>query len=162
MGMTAPAAIRDSDLLYERAFQEHWRPVFRFMLAWTNDWSAAEDLTQEAFVRLWQNRDRVDWIEPVLPWLLVTGRRLATDRFRALRRHVLPQHRGFTFDEASREQWLDVQAALKTLSGLERTAVVLTLFEGIPTADVADLLATTPGAIRAALSRAREKLEEAR
>jgi RNA polymerase sigma factor (sigma-70 family) len=162
MGMTVPAVIRDSELLYERAFQHDWRPVFRFMLAWTNDWNAAEDLTQEAFVRLWQNRDRVDWLEPVLPWLLFTGRRLATDRFRALRRHVLPPGQAITLDEASRAEWLDIQAALKTLSGLERTAVVLTLFEGVPTAEVADLLSTTPGAIRAAVSRAREKLEEAR
>jgi RNA polymerase sigma-70 factor (ECF subfamily) len=160
--MTVQSAVRDSDLLYERAFGEHWRPVFRFVLAWTNDWSAAEDLTQEAFVRLWQNRDRVDWNEPVLPWLLVTGRRLATDRFRALRRRVLPSRQSSTFDESSRAEWLDVQVALETLSGLERTAVVLTLFEGLSTADVADLLATTPGAIRAAVSRAREKLEEAR
>ena len=156
------AAVRDAELLYERAFQQYWRPVFRFTLAWTNDWSAAEDLTQEAFVRLWQNRDKVDWNDPVLPWLLVTGRRLATDRFRTLRRHVLPPHQGVAFDESSRAEWLDVQAALKTLSGLERTAVVLTLFEGVSTADVADLLATTPGAIRAAVSRAREKLEEGR
>jgi len=79
--MTVHAAVRDAELLYERAFQQYWRPVFRFTLAWTNDWSAAEDLTQEAFVRLWQNRDKVDWNDPVLPWLLVTGRRLATDRF---------------------------------------------------------------------------------
>lgn len=162
MGMTVHAAVRDAELLYERAFQQYWRPVFRFTLAWTNDWSAAEDLTQEAFVRLWQNRDKVDWNDPVLPWLLVTGRRLATDRFRTLRRHVLPPHQGVAFDESSRAEWLDVQAALKTLSGLERTAVVLTLFEGVSTADVADLLATTPGAIRAAVSRAREKLEEGR
>jgi DNA-directed RNA polymerase specialized sigma24 family protein len=75
---------------------------------------------------------------------------------------VLPPHQGVAFDESSRAEWLDVQAALKTLSGLERTAVVLTLFEGVSTADVADLLATTPGAIRAAVSRAREKLEEGR
>ena len=60
-----------------------------------------------------------------------------------------------------RDQWLDVQAALKTLSPLERTAVVLTLFEGASTADVVAILNTTPGAIRAAVSRAREKLEEA-
>ena len=162
MGVTVQAAIRDSDLLYERAFDQHWRPVFRFVLAWTNDWGAAEDLTQEAFVRLWQNRNRVDWNEPILPWLLVAGRHLATDRFRALRRRVLPQSEPAGLDESVRARWLDVQAALSNLSALERTAVVLTLFEGASTADVAEILNTTPGAIRAAVSRAREKLEEAR
>jgi len=48
------------------------------------------------------------------------------------------------------------------LSALERTAVVLTLFEGASPADVAEILNTTPGAIRAAVSRAREKLEQER
>ena len=121
MGMTVQAAIRDADLLYERAFDQHWRPVFRFVLAWTNDWAAAEDLTQEAFVRLWQNRNRIDWSEPVLPWLLVTGRRLVTDRFRTLRRRVLPPPAPSSFDESLRARWLDVQATLKNLSPLERT-----------------------------------------
>jgi RNA polymerase sigma factor (sigma-70 family) len=153
---------RDLELQYERAFSENWRPVFRFLLAWTNDWNEAEELAQEAFLRLWRSRDRVDWSGPVLPWLLVAGRRLATDRFRALRRQVLPRHEPATLDENVRERWLDVQAGMRALSGLERTAMVLTAFEGVPTAEVAEILNTTPGAIRAAVSRAREKLEEQR
>jgi hypothetical protein len=30
---------------FEAAYAAAWLPVFRFALAWTNDWSAAEDLT---------------------------------------------------------------------------------------------------------------------
>ena len=162
MGMAVDVGIGDLELRYERAFEDHWRTVFRFVLAWTNDWAAAEEIAQEAFVRLWQNRSRIDWSEPVLPWLLVTGRRLAMDRFRAIRRRVLPSRTAPDLDESARDRWIDVQAALARLSGLERTAMVLTLFEGAPTSEVAELLNTTPGAIRAAVSRAREKLEEAR
>ena len=160
--MRAQAAINETEILYERAFDEHWAAVFKFLLAWTNDWPAAEDLTQEAFVRLWRDRDRLDWSQPVLPWLLVAGRRLATDRFRALRRRVLgaPQHS--SMDDHLHDRWLDVQAAMAALSGLERTAVVLNLIFGSSTAEVAELLDTTPGAIRAAIARAREKLEAAR
>jgi RNA polymerase sigma-70 factor, ECF subfamily len=162
MGMRVETAVRDSDYLYERAFQEDWSAVFKFLLAWTNDWAAAEDLTQEAFLRLWRSRDRVDWSEPILPWLLVTGRRLATDRFRTLRRLVFGAAQATTIDESLHDRWLDVQAAMARLSGLERTAVVLTLINGSSTAETAELLGTTPGAIRAAVGRAREKLEEAR
>lgn len=39
-------AIESVDLLYERAFEAHWDDVFRFSLAWTNDWAAAEDMAQ--------------------------------------------------------------------------------------------------------------------
>ena len=65
------ALAESTELAYERAFQTHWGDVFRFALAWTNDWAAAEDLAQEAFLRLWDNRGRLDWDRPVLPWLLV-------------------------------------------------------------------------------------------
>ena len=64
------AIAESTDVLYERAFAAHWSDVFRFALAWTNDWAAAEDLAQEAFLRLWDNRAKLDWDRPVLPWLL--------------------------------------------------------------------------------------------
>ena len=50
------ALAETTELAYERAFQTHWSDVFRFALAWTNDWAAAEDLAQEAFLRLWDHR----------------------------------------------------------------------------------------------------------
>src|SRR5678816_2496049 len=70
-GVTTIVAIAEpSDFAYERAFEAHWTDVFRFALAWTNEWTAAEDLAQDAYVRLWNHRDRLDWSRPVLPWLL--------------------------------------------------------------------------------------------
>ena len=153
------AAVDAPDLDYQVAFERHWDDVFRFSLAWTNDWAAAEDLAQDAFVRLWQNRATLDWDRSVLPWLLVAARRLATDRFRSLRRRVLPRSTESTFDEAMRDTWLDVQSAMSTLSPLERTAIVLTAVEGWSYAVVAAAVGTTDGALRAAVSRAREKLE---
>jgi RNA polymerase sigma-70 factor, ECF subfamily len=160
--MTSRVAVADiADLHYADAFQQHWQDIFRFSLAWTNDWSAAEDLTQDAFLRLWQQRLSLDWERPVLPWLLVAARRLATDRFRSLRRRVLPRPPEPTFDEPVRVRWLDVRAAMGGLSPLERTALVMTAIEGWSYAEVALAVGTTDGALRAAVSRARSKLEVA-
>lgn len=155
------AAVNDADLNYERAFEIHWNDVFRFSLAWTNDWSAAEDLAQDTYLRLWQHRATLDWDRPVLPWLLVAARHLATDRFRALSRRILPHASDTAFDESTQARWLDVRAAMGRLSTLERTALVLTAIEGWSYAEVATALGTSDGALRAAVSRAREKLEVA-
>lgn len=163
-GVTTIVAIAEpTDLAYERAFESHWTDVFRFALAWTNDWTAAEDLAQDAYVRLWGHRDRLDWSRPVLPWLLVTTRRLATDRFRTLRRHLLaPTHEAsIDADPSLRARWLDVCAGMSTLSPLERAALVLTTVQGATYDEAGALLSTTPGALRAAVSRARTKLENA-
>jgi RNA polymerase sigma-70 factor (ECF subfamily) len=150
-----------TEIAYERAFEEHWSDVFRFALAWTNDWTAAEDLAQEAYLRLWNQRARLDWNRPVLPWLLVTTRRLATDRFRALRRRLLPTSQPATLDQAVQARWLDVCAAMAELSPLERTALVMTAVEGATYEEAGRVLGTTAGALRAAVSRARTKLEAA-
>jgi RNA polymerase sigma-70 factor, ECF subfamily len=158
---THVAAIEPAELAYQRAYDEHWPDVFRFALAWTNDWAAAEDLAQESYLRLWNQRDRLDWSRPALPWLLVTTRRLATDRFRRLRRLIAPPARPESLNEAVHDRWLDVAAAMERLSPLERTALVLTAVEGASYEEAATVLDTTAGALRAAVSRARQKLEDA-
>jgi RNA polymerase sigma-70 factor (ECF subfamily) len=164
LSVTTTMAIAEPiDLAYERAFEEHWTDVFRFALAWTNDWTSAEDLAQEAYLRLWNHRGQLDWGRPVLPWLLVTTRRLATDRFRVLRRRLLaPTHAvAIDTDPALRTRWLDVSAAMRDLSPLERTALVMTAIQGATYEEAGRVLGTTAGALRAAVSRARAKLENA-
>jgi RNA polymerase sigma-70 factor (ECF subfamily) len=149
------------DFAYDRAFEAHWSDVFRFALAWTNDWAEAEDLTQEAYLRLWNHRSQLDWDRPVLPWLLVTTRRLATDRFRKFRRRLLSSPQPAALDAAVQARWLDVRAAMGDLSSLERSALVMTAIEGATYEEAAGVLGTTAGALRAAVSRARTKLESA-
>jgi RNA polymerase sigma-70 factor, ECF subfamily len=157
--MTQVAMSGATEIAYERAYEEHWSDVFRFALAWTNDWGAAEDLAQESYLRLWDHRARLDWERPVLPWLLVTTRRLATDRFRRLRRFLTPTVAQRSMDESVHVRWLDVAAAMAELSALERTAIVMTLIEGISYDEASRVLDTSPGALRSAVSRARAKLE---
>ncbi|MEP6639698.1 MAG: RNA polymerase sigma factor [Chloroflexota bacterium] len=160
--MTTHMAIAEpTDLAYERVYEAHWADVFRFALAWTNDWGSAEDLAQEAYVRLWNHRGQLDWERPVLPWLLVTTRRLATDRFRLLRRRMSPISPPDALDAATHVRWLDVRAAMTDLSPLERTALVMTAVEGASYDEAARVLGTSAGALRAAVSRARTKLEAA-
>jgi RNA polymerase sigma-70 factor (ECF subfamily) len=151
---------------YAHAYESLWGDVFRFALSWTNDWAAAEDLAQEAFARLWRERDRLDWSETVLPWLVVTTRRLAQDRFRALRRRLTGRGGSAgppaTLESGVAERWLDVRDALAVLAPAERSALLLTAVDGHTYEEAAALLGTTAGALRAAASRARRKLEDAR
>ncbi len=133
--------------------------MYRLAVAWTNDQGAAEEIAQEVFLRLWKDRVRIDWSNPVLPWLLVVARRLATDRFRKLRRQLRrPTVRELTMDEGMRARWLDVQSAFATLSPQERSAIVSVTILGLTPAEVGTALGVSPGAVRSAVSRARMKL----
>ena len=160
---TVDAAAEAAVPAFEMAYEQAWLPVFRFALAWTNDWTAAEDLAQESFLRLWHRRDEVDWSEPVLPWLLVTTRRSATDRFRRLRRSLTF---GAPFatapDSDARLEWLDLRAGFGRLSPLERSALVLTTIEDLDAAAAGAILGIGANAVRSAASRGRQKLRGAR
>jgi len=121
----------------------------------------AEDIMQEAYLRLWKHREAIDWDRAVLGWLLVTARNLARNRFRALSRQVGQRRTDELLDETMHARWLDIRAAFGGLSPLERTALIMTAVEGWTYADAAKVLDTSEGALRAAVSRARQKLETA-
>jgi RNA polymerase sigma-70 factor, ECF subfamily len=151
----------DDERRFDTAFRETWLAVFRFAVAWTNDLHSAEDIAQEAFTRLWDRRDSVDWDRPVIGWLLVVTRRLATDRFRRrLAPRVAPRVRDLNEDGVA--AWLDVRAAFGRLSAKERAALISVGLLGFTPDEAAEPLGMSAGAVRAAVSRAREKLESER
>lgn len=136
-------------------------PVYRFALAMTNDLSEADDVAQEAFVRLWARRASIDWGEPVLGWLLVTARRIALDRFRRLARvlrlgSATPRPAGI--DAATVERFVDLRSELARLTPAERTAILLSAVEGWSADEIGAALGISAGAVRASASRGRAKL----
>lgn len=151
----------EDDRRFDETYRENWPAVFRFAVAWTNDLSSAEELAQEAFTRLWDRRASVDWERPVIGWLLVVVRRLATDRFRRLRTPFSgPRVRDLNEDGIA--AWLDVRAAFGRLSARERAALISVGLLGFTPDEASEPLGMTAGAVRAAVSRARGKLESER
>lgn len=157
--MTAPGPSPDD--AFQRAAEELWTPVYRFALAMTNDLAEADDVAQEAFVRLWDRRAAVDWSEPILGWLLVTARRVSLDRFRRLARALrlrpaTPTSLGV--DPATIDAFVDLRAQLAGLTAAERTAILLSAVEGWSPDEIGAALGISAGAVRAAASRGRAKL----
>ena len=151
----------DVQRCFDDTFRVTWPAVFRFAVAWTNDLHSAEDIAQEAFTRLWDRRDSVDWERPILGWLLVVTRRIATDRFRR-RLPLLGAPRVRDLGEDGVAAWLDVRAAFGRLSAKERAALISVGLLGFTPDEASEPLGMSPGAVRAAVSRAREKLESER
>ncbi len=157
--MTGPDPSPDD--AFQRAAEELWTPVYRFALAMTNDLAEADDVAQEAFVRLWGRRSSIDWSEPVLGWLLVAARRVALDRFRRLARALRlgsPSPGPAGLDAATIERFVDLRTELAVLTRAERTAILLSAVEGWSADEIGAALGISAGAVRAAASRGRAKL----
>ncbi len=157
--MTEPKPSPDD--AFQRAAEELWTSVFRFALAMTNDLAEADDIAQEAFVRLWTRRAAIDWGEPVLGWLLVTARRIATDRFRRLARALRLGSASAVpagIDATTIDRFVDLRAELARFTPAERTAILLSAVEGWSADEIGAALGISAGAVRASASRGRAKL----
>ena len=136
-------------------------PVYRFALALTNDLGEADDVAQEAFVRLWRTRASIDWTEPPIGWLLVAARRVAVDRFRRLARELRLRPAPAVpvgLDATTVERFVDLRGQLAVLTAHERAAILLSAVEGWSNEEIGAALGVSAGAVRAAASRGRAKL----
>lgn len=118
---------------------------------------SAEDLAQEAFLRLWQRAPTGLAPSEQAAWLNRTATNLALDELR--RRRVRDHH---PFEEeavaaltADHAETLAVQEALARLSTHERLLVLLRFQAGLTHAEIAETLAIAPEAARKRVSRAR-------
>src|SRR5215207_8921272 len=70
----------------ERAYADHYVSVYRYALALTRSHADAEDISSEVFARALRAWDEAP--PRPLPWLLLTARRISTDRVRRATRLV--------------------------------------------------------------------------
>jgi RNA polymerase sigma factor (sigma-70 family) len=73
---------------FDEAFTLHHRAVFRTACALLRDFAQAEDVTQEAFLRLYRNFDSAPGGELLRPWLLRVTINLARNTIRGQSRSI--------------------------------------------------------------------------
>lgn len=137
-------------------------------LAWrmTGDASVAEDVAQEAMMRLWSHAMRWQTGGPgVGAWLRRVATNLVFDRSRRPRfvaEDAIPERADETLlaDEAMDAERIAAAAreAVMTLPERQRAAIVLTYYEELPNAEAADLLGLHIKAFESLLLRARSAL----
>jgi RNA polymerase sigma-70 factor (ECF subfamily) len=132
----------------------------------------AEDLAQETFVRVWQQREKFRAGAEFRPWVFSIAVNLARNRLRWWRRRP----------SVSLQEWNEtpeagdgkVETGTKTLEAAERAAavreaiaalpaelreaIVLFEYEQLPQAEIAQAVGATTKAVETRIARAREKL----
>jgi RNA polymerase sigma-70 factor (ECF subfamily) len=158
--------VDQSDVVVEayRAFQ---RDIHSFLRAAMRDPEAADDLTQETFIRLVREVQQGRTPDNVRAWLYTVAAHLVTsrarraavaDRFKAvlaLRGHA----DGPEADAIRGEQHADLRRALADLPADARTALLLAA-HGFSGQEIGRVLGRTEGATRTLLCRARIRLRE--
>ena len=72
--------------LFDRIFSENNEKIYRFAFKLTEDHSRAQEITQQCFIRLWENIDQVREDQDIFPLLFVYVKNLVIDNTRKLYR----------------------------------------------------------------------------
>ncbi|MEP3227524.1 MAG: sigma-70 family RNA polymerase sigma factor [Parasphingorhabdus sp.] len=158
---------RDSNALREIA-EAYGHIPFGISCRMLADPMEAEDIAQEALLRLWNQADR--WVEGgpgIAAWLSRVGTNLCIDRIRKTRRQSseeVPEHRDETpLADAALESDNVKQAIIDCVTGLperQRASIILTYYEQLSNQLAAENLEMNIKAFESMLFRARGKLKK--
>ncbi len=156
---SAREALRHS--AFDQLFAEHWSAVARHGECYLDADGDVHELVAEVFHAAWE-RSRPEKPRG-LPWLLRVADRILSDRRRRgpVRESALDAvHRNVVTSESNAGSvgHQDVRSAIARLPEPERRVVVLTYWDGLSSGEVGEVMRRRPGAVRAMLHRAREKL----
>jgi RNA polymerase sigma factor (sigma-70 family) len=153
----------DGSWSFEDLFHAEKDRLYQAMVMLTGNRQEAEDLMQDAFVRVFERWDRVSSVEDPIGYLYRTAMNGFRSHYRrsalALRRAVPPRDR--RDDIARADRHLDLTRRLALLTKKQRTALVLTDFLELSSEEAAEAMGLTPGAVRTQASRARTQLRKA-
>jgi RNA polymerase sigma-70 factor (ECF subfamily) len=144
-------------------------PTYHFILRMVRRPALAEDLSQEVFLRLWQNLGRIEDADLLPSWLRRVAANAVIDHWRkedarrrrldALREHPIARRVVRPSSRMETKEATDaVRAAVDALPAKLRSALLLRTVEDLSYEQIADVLGLSVGAVRSRLFRARQEL----
>lgn len=145
---------------FELFFRDRHIELFRALWLVTGNRHEAEEIMQDAFLRLWERWDRVAAMADPTGYLYRTGMNVFRSRARrarvAIRRTL---HASDQADPLTRvEERDELTRHLFTLTPRQRAAIVLVDALGFTSAEAASAMSVRPPTVRVLLSRARANL----
>lgn len=145
---------------FDSFFEAHERRLFGTLCLVTGDRSEAEEVTQEAFLRMLERWDHLSHVQDRGAYLYRTAFNIYRSRFRralrAARRLTAGDHPVDAFDQIDERE--DLLAALRTLTPRQRAAVVLLDVIDLPSEEAGRLLGVKAVTVRRLASQARSAL----
>lgn len=150
---------------FHELWEAHSRAVHRFALWLCGDSAMADDLTAEAFLRIWTSWDRVEF-PTVRSYLFATARNLYLQQMRRRGKEApldvasidraVPVEAGV----AAKQQLALTMQAMRQLPEIDRVSLLLRVQQELSYAEIAVLLAMPEATVRVKIHRARLRLAE--
>jgi RNA polymerase sigma-70 factor (ECF subfamily) len=153
--------VKSDTAAFEDFFRGQTQSLYAHLCLITGNRAEAEELAQEAFLKVWERWDRVADMEQPVGYLYATAMNLFRKRYRravlALRKTVSEELRRDEF--ATVEDRSLVARALVELTPRQRAALVLTEMIGFSSEEAGQMLGVSPGTVRALASQGRAAMK---
>jgi RNA polymerase sigma-70 factor (sigma-E family) len=152
--------------LLAAVFVEHYAGLVRLTVLLSRDAADAEDIAQDAFVRVYARADRLVDSQAAVGYLRTTVVNLCRMRARrramVLRRTPPAEPERYVADDPGIAAWRKsrVFEALRALPQRQREAVILRFYLDLTDAQIAESMTISKSAARAYLSRANDTLSK--
>ncbi|HEY7280525.1 MAG TPA: SigE family RNA polymerase sigma factor [Actinomycetota bacterium] len=141
------------------AFEDHAAALLRLCTLLTGRSEVAEDLVQDAFVRLAPKIERLD-AEAVWPYLRRIAVNLWKNRLRRLALEARHRHAEPATAPALDPGRTAVWSAVLSLPPRQRTTILLRYYEDLTEADTARVMGCSTGTVKSQTAKALAKLEQ--
>lgn len=161
-----PSTAETTAELFEKAVQVHSRRLLAIARAIVGNRASPEDVVQQAFMNLYQHRERYDWREPggLLRRTVVNEalRLLRQPRPAALADETVSggEENGAVAGMVEDETVARVRRAIDRLPEHFRAALVLCEYENMPYAQIAETLGASVPQVKTWIHRGRRQLAE--
>ena len=149
-------------LSFEELFLDVHDRLYRALYFITGSSSDAEELMQDAFLKLWERWDRIGEIDDPVAYLFrsaLNGFRMRVRRTRTAARRLMPlASTRDPFDDVNVRE--DVRQMLRGIAPRQRAAIVLTEIFGYSSEQAARIMRIQPTTVRALASQGRAALRE--
>ena len=140
-------------------YQRHGRSVWTYVFRVTNNAADADDIVQEAFLRLFQADTPPSDDEGLRRYVFRIAGNLLADRWRKQKRDERHAPESARHDSGETRD-LDVVRVFSSLKSRERALLWLAYVEGENHEDIADSLRVGRASVKVLLSRARARLRD--
>lgn len=159
---------RNDRLAYAALVKRHLPIVLAVARRMLRDDAEAEDVAQEAMLRLWKHGGELEiGGNGVAPWLRRVTANLCIDRVRVSQRYVVTDEVPEVPEEATQEKSIEQQdvatrvtTALNDLPERQRIALALFHYEGRSQKEIGEVMGISDEAVESLISRARRKLKQ--
>lgn len=145
---------------YNQAVHDYNNRVCRFADKLLINRTVAKDITQETYMRLWENKEKIDF-NKVKSWLFTTAYRLCMDYMKKnyKQREDVLFHEEPSYNLETPDLKEIINKALVLLSETQRTILLLKDYEGYSYGEIGEMIGLSESQVKVYLFRGRSKIK---